>query len=121
MGSFAVKLLLVEGSNWQLKNLVGNHFLKTYSYCKSQYLLKRNSSLSTNRQARSFSLYYYTNVLSTFKYLMSLPTCTGIEIFRSWALNSGLVDHCPPPRWLRHCTRASNLLQVWLTIKRFCT
>ncbi len=25
---------------------------------------------------------------------MSLRTCTGIEIFRSWAINSGLVSNC---------------------------
>jgi len=60
-------------SSGQWKNRVGNHFLKTYSYCKSQYLLKRNFPPSTNRSARSLSLYY-------FKYLMSLGICTGMRI-----------------------------------------
>ncbi len=41
---------------------MGNHSLKTYSYYKSQFLLKSNSSVSTKRTARSLSLYYFTNV-----------------------------------------------------------
>jgi hypothetical protein len=49
-------------SSGQLKNLVDNRFLKTYSHFKSQYLLKRNSSPATNRQVRWLSLYSLTNV-----------------------------------------------------------
>ncbi len=47
--------------------LVGNHFLKMYSYYKSRYLLKRNSSLSTNGQTRLLSFYYYKNVFFNFR------------------------------------------------------
>jgi len=38
VGSFPAKLFGVVGSHGQLKNLLGNHFLKTYSYYKRQYL-----------------------------------------------------------------------------------
>jgi hypothetical protein len=46
---------------------MGNHSLKTHSYYKSRYLLTTNSSLSTNRQVRSLSLSYFTNVFFNFQ------------------------------------------------------
>ncbi len=52
---------------FELCAAMGNHFFKTYSHSKSQYLLKRNSSPSTNRQARSLPLYYFTNVFFNFQ------------------------------------------------------
>jgi hypothetical protein len=38
VGSFPAKLFGVVGSHGQSENLLGNHFLKTYSYYKRQYL-----------------------------------------------------------------------------------
>jgi hypothetical protein len=82
LGNFPVKLVRV----------LGNHFLKTYSPYKSQYLLKRNSCPSTNRQVRSLSLYYFRMYSSISKYLFSLGTCTAIKIFRHWTIASSRID-----------------------------
>jgi hypothetical protein len=71
--------------------------LKTYSHYKSQYLLKRNSSPTTNRQVRSLSLYYISRMYSsTFTYLMSFQTSTGIKIFQHWAIATPLATPLHP-------------------------
>jgi hypothetical protein len=108
-GQFPSQIILCRE---QLDNLVGNHSLKTYSHYKSQYLLKRNSSSSTNKQARSFSLYYFTNVYFNFHVFeessnmyryQDLPTLDNCHpLATALLLTENMISIVPISKFRRH-------------------